>query len=292
MNGFARLHPFSIFLFYAAVIMGTVLSMNPVVCILSMTCGIIYRIVLKESGILRELLQYVAVIIMVTIMNMLLSHNGETVLFYINDNRITMDAAVYGIFSGIMIAAVIAWCRSLSTDLTEDKILYLMGNVSSDMALVLSMVMRFIPVYVRQAEKVSETYKVIDKNKEDNIISKIRSALRVYDSVLGYGIENSIDTADSMRARGYGCCRRTMYHRFSMGRTDIIYIALILADIVIYGVCMKNNIVSYSFYPTMDILGVGIKYMFFYVSFGTLVAVPLIEELKERIKWKFLISGI
>ncbi len=292
MSGFARLHPISIFLFYIMVIIGTVICTNPVISIISFMAAIIYRIVLKKAMVIKEILLYLGIVVITALFNMILSHNGQTVLFYLNDNRVTLEAAVYGFSSGIMIASVMAWCRSLSQDFTEDKILYLIGNISSDIALILSMVMRFIPLYKRQSVKVSEAYGVINDNENENIADRLKNKLRVYDSVLGFAIENSIDTADSMKARGYGCGKRTMFHRFSVNKTDIVYIVLIAVELFIYIFSIKNSTASYSFYPVIDKINMEKNYLIFYVSFAVMSAIPLIEEIKWRIKWKYLTSAI
>lgn len=291
MSGFSRLHPINLFLFYAVVITVTVLSMNPIIIIASFFGAVIYSIISKTVR-KKDIIIYVVLGVMILLINPLVSHNGNTVLFYLNDNRITYEAVLYGVFSAVEIITIIIWCKNLSNDLTEDKILYLLGNLSSDIALIISMVMRFIPMYKLQAEKVSNVYEVIERNEQKNILQKIASKIRIYDSVMLFGIENSIDTADSMKARGYGSGKRSMYHNFYWSLTNTIYIVITISYIGMYIISEINNIVGFYFYPCIGKIQINIITISVYTFTLLVFLLPTIEEVREKIKWKFLVSKI
>ena len=46
---------------------------------------------------------------------------------------------------------------------------------------------------------------------------------------MGWSLESAIDTADSMRSRGYGCAKRTSFQRYAMTGTDWLLLALEIA---------------------------------------------------------------
>lgn len=79
--------------------------------------------------------------------NPLFIHNGETVLFFMNDNPITLEAIIYGGVSSLMIVGVLLWCRCYGAILTTDKFLYLFGRLIPKLGLILSMAFRFIPLF-------------------------------------------------------------------------------------------------------------------------------------------------
>ncbi len=69
------------------------------------------------------------------------------------------------------------------------------------------MAVRFIPLFRRQAERVSLSQKAMGLYAGDNYMDKARGAARVFSILLTWSLENAIDTAASMRARGYGIKR-------------------------------------------------------------------------------------
>lgn len=87
--------------------------------------------------------------LLVAVTNPLFSHNGVTPLFYLNGNPVTLEAFVYGAAIAVMVVGVMLWCRCYSAVMTSDKFLYLFGRAIPKLALVLSMALRFIPMFKR-----------------------------------------------------------------------------------------------------------------------------------------------
>jgi energy-coupling factor transport system permease protein len=94
-------------------------------------------------------------------------------------------------------------------------------------------------------------------------------------------MEDSIDTADSMRARGYGAAKRTTFSRFRFAAHDTVSLVLLLALTAASIFFITNGSDAMRFYP--DIKGIclpGIilsRTPFCFVShaYGT----------EERLKW-------
>mgnify|MGYP000196489812 CR=1 FL=1 len=69
---------------------------------------------------------------MLAVMNPIFIHSGETILFFMNDNPVTLEALIYGTVSAGMLVGVLLWCKCYTTILTTDKFLYLFGKSSKD----------------------------------------------------------------------------------------------------------------------------------------------------------------
>ena len=93
--------------------------------------------------------------------NPIFVHNGETILFFMNDNPVTLEAFIYGGAASLMIVSVLLWCRCYSAVLTTDKFLYLFGKVIPKLGLILSMAFRFIPLFKYQIRKINQSQKTI-----------------------------------------------------------------------------------------------------------------------------------
>ena len=121
---------------------------------------------------------------------------------------------------------------------------------------------------------------------------KMGFALRNLSVLLTMSLENAIETADSMRARGYGQRRRTTFHLFRFDGRDARTLGLILA---VGGICILARSYGHGnmeFYPRMSpaILGPATYTMF--IFFAVLMFLPGILETKEAIKWRSCISKI
>lgn len=88
----------------------------------------------------------VPVLFLTMIINPLSNHRGVTVLFYLNDNAITLEAILYGLASAAMLVSVVMWFSCFNKIMTSDKIIYLFGRMIPVIALLLSMCFRFIPL--------------------------------------------------------------------------------------------------------------------------------------------------
>ncbi|MBD5137326.1 MAG: energy-coupling factor transporter transmembrane protein EcfT [Lachnospiraceae bacterium] len=274
MTGFKDFHPAILFFYYILVIFTTVITLNPVMVSLSLTGAVIYYGILSDrKDYIKSIIFYLLILMVISLTNPIFSHNGETVLIYINDNPITLESVIYGVFAGIMIVGIIFWCKCYEKVMTTDKFLYLFGRVIPKISITISMAIRFIPVFKRQAENVSDVQKIMGMEKK---YGKIRGRLRVYESVLGWAMENSVETADAMSARGFGLKKRTSYSIFRFGVWDVILAAFLFLYMVLFIIGMINGIYDFRYYPTADRPNINSIDIIFYLLHGVLVSIPFI----------------
>ena len=102
--------------------------------------------------------------------------------------------------------------------MTSDKFIYLFGKLIPAMSLILSMVLRFVPKFKNQIEKVSDAQKCIGRDVTNgNTLAKAKHGMKILSIMTTWALENSVETADSMKSRGYGLRGRT---NFSIYRFD------------------------------------------------------------------------
>ena len=105
---FATYHPAVNFIFFLFAIGITMFSMDPVFLFVTLVASWTWSILLNgKKGIKFNLIMTVPVIIVMAIINTLFTHNGATVLFYLNYNRITLEAFLFGIAGAVMISSVV-----------------------------------------------------------------------------------------------------------------------------------------------------------------------------------------
>lgn len=264
---------------------------NPVIISLSLIGGITCFICVKKKGKLNLTL-YLFMLILITIVNPLFSHNGKTELFFINNSAITLEAIIYGAVSGGMIVSVLIWFRSFSEVMTGEKLLYVLGRFTPKASLILSSAFRYIPLFKKQQEKTKMAQTAMGLYSSENLPDKLKSSSRVFSILTTWSFENAIDTADSMRARGYGLKGRTAFSLYKKRRSDTIFTAvnLFLSAASICFAAFGN--ISMSFYPSIVIPELKTTTLLCYISYAFLALLPSILELKEILKWKYLVSKI
>ena len=125
---------------------------------------------------------------------------------------------LYGAAAAVMLASVVLWFSSYNEVMTSDKFVYLFGRVIPALSLVLSMSLRFIPKFKAQMQTVSEAQACIGRDtKNGSVLRRVGNAVRIFSILVTWSLENAIETADSMRSRGYGLPGRTA---FSIYRFD------------------------------------------------------------------------
>lgn len=266
--------------------------MNPVLLAISLFGAILCFASRRQGEKDRSIPAFVGLFLLLALLNPLFHHNGVTVLFLINDNPITLEALFYGLTSSTMVIAVIFWFRSFSRMMTGDRLLYVFGKVSPKFALMLSMALRYIPLFARQARKIKDARRAMGAYEEENLWDSVRGGVKVFVSLAGWSLENGIVTADSMEARGYGSGRRTFFSRYVFGKKDWItlLIIIVLSGTVIAGKIM--GCLDFEFYPKAEGELFSKGALLSYACYFVLTILPLIDRIAEREKWKFLESKI
>ncbi len=284
MRAFKDCNPFAVAVYFVAVTGVTMFCSDPVINMISLLGSITVYQTYHGAKAMRMHAFALAVILASTIINPLVSHNGKTVLFILNDNPITLEATLFGVSSGLMIAAVMYWFSSFSFIMTSDRLLYIFGSLSPRLALLLSMTLRYIPLFKDQLRRVRNTQTALGLYDQDNIIDKARSEMRVFSVMVTWALENGIITADSMTARGYGIGKRTHFSVFKFALGDIL---LLVTSVLLLALSAVGiNGAGFGFYPEISLP----KGAYGYISFGVLCILPTVINMKEALRWKYLSS--
>lgn len=292
--GFKRFHPFSQLLYFVSVIVFPVFFMHPIILLIYFVTGIIYGFSLKYKNFFGKLKFIIPMFLLVAIINPMFSHGGVTVLCYLPDgNLLTFESIIFGIFAAVMMAGVMIWFFSVNDILTSDRIIFLFGRISPRLALLISMVLGFIPKLDRQLNEIKAAQYSLSRDiRYGSVFAKIKKGISVFLALIQWSLENSIDTADSMKSRGYGTGERTSFSRYKIMKWDIFFIsACIVLDIYIsfgaYGGYLDGKYYPSFVIPQSDIYSVSL-----YISFSLICIMPFIIDFKEETKWKSIMSKI
>ena len=265
---------------------------NPFISGAGLLSGFLYYLVKNGIRGLKNVLWIFIVPIVGAALNPLFMHNGVTVLFVLNDNPITLEAALFGLSSGIMIAAVLMWFASFNQIMTSDKLLYIFGTVSPKVALILSMTLRYIPLYKQQITKTNNAQKAMGLYKDENLIDKLKGGIRIFSVMVTWALENGVITADSMTARGYGIGKRSRFAIFKWEKQDYMLLGASLALLIASGVAGVTGRFSIEWYPKIIPAEGGVIAIVSLAAFAILCIIPDYLQIKEETRWRSLQSRI
>ena len=281
-NEFGKLHPTVNIIFYICVIGITIFQMQIGFIIISFIGALCLFLWLKGIRGLKYLLGIIVVFFLSAIMNPLFSHKGSTLLFYLfNGNPVTYESVVYGAMAALIICAMLLWFATFNHIITTDKLLAVVGYKMPKLSMMISMIFRFIPKYRKHSREVAEAYKALG-HKDKRLQEKIKTSMEVFSATTTWALENSIDTADSMKARGYGKKKRTNYNNYIFEARDVV-ILIVMSVCVAAVICfMSTGKVSTFYYPIIRIKGNYLAYFMWAIFCFSPVIINIVEEWKWR----------
>lgn len=295
-DGFAGYNPIVVFIYYMVVLGTTMFIMNPATISVALTGAAVYYLYIKKMEGIRLVSGLIPLLVIVALINGLFNHRGATLLFYLpGDNPFTVEAMIYGLFAGMMLAAVILWFGSFNQVFTPEKLLYVIGRRFPSLGMVICLVFTLVPGYRRQAGKISEARKALlgnEKYDSTNLgtgrLNKIKIALSDFDSLTGWALENSITRADSMRARGYGSGKRSHYSAFRFKRRDLLLLLAIFVSTTVFLERIATGGFKSSYYPWVEFRVDSLGMMAYII----LCLIPVIISIQEDLIWLRLKSKI
>ncbi len=231
--GISGVHPLTEFIAYIVLLLLISFSLNPY----SLGVILLGLIIIKP----RTFPVVLIVVTLTTIINPLVNHKGETFLFYLNDNIVTLESVIYGIVLGMQVSCLILAFKLMSDNMTSDKIISVTSYIAPPLALILSMAIRSLGRYTRKTGEVYRLQKSFAPG--GNFFHKIIILINTFSIMIGWILENSIETADSMVVRGYGSHRRTTYHNIRISIRDFLEILVIIGVFVLFLLTRPDTVI-------------------------------------------------
>ena len=285
---FYSYHPLVNLCYFVLVIGVAMFSTHPVFLGMILIVGFFYSALLKgRKAWMTNLFLVLSVLLVMTVINGVFTHNGVTVLFYLNGNRVTLEALAFGVASALLLSSVIIWFGCFQVIMSADKFIYLFGRVVPVLALTLSMIFRFIPLFQARFVEIHNGQRCMGRGGGP-WYRRVRQFFKEVSILISWSLEAYIETSDSMEARGYGLRGRTSFHLYRFSRRDgaALMAILVLGGIAVTG-CMLGKTSIY-YYPGIWIKPADIGFVITLVSYLALLALPAVIDIKGERKWKQL----
>ena len=292
---FAAYHPLVNLLYFSLVIGFSLVLTHPLAQVISLCCAVIYAVSINGKKSVLFLLKYCLPMVVITaFVNPAFNHEGKTMLLYFpNGNPLTLESILYGFSAGAMIITLIMWFSSFSRVMTTDKFIYLFGKVIPALSLVLSMSLRFVPKFKSQMMTVIDAQRSIGRDVSNgSILQRTKTAIHIFSIMITWSLENAIETADSMKSRGYGLKGRTAFSIYSFQERDkYTLIWLSFCGLFLVAGTMLDAF-GFRYFPDIRYAAFDMTTIPFYCVFTALCITPVILNYKEEKKWEDLVSEI
>ena len=292
-DAFSGYHPAINFLYFALVLLFSMCLMHPAYLAISLAGALAYDITLKGRKAVRfAVIGLLPMAALAALVNPAFNHEGATILTYLpSGNPLTLESMLYGVAAAVMLASVVLWFATYNEIMSSDKFVYLFGRVIPALSLVLSMVLRFIPKFKTQMQTVSEAQACIGRDtKNGSVFRRAGNAVKIFSIMVTWSLENAIETADSMRSRGYGLPGRTafsIYHFDDRDKSALVW--LIFCGTYIISGWMAGG-TYFRYYPTTKGIVFTPMTVSFMLVYLALVLTPVILDRKEDRQWQSLQS--
>lgn len=293
-DAFSSFHPLINMLYFALVIGCAMLLTHPACLGISLACGLAYSIYLNGKKAVRfNLLYMLPMFVAAALINPAFSHAGATILTYLpSGNPLTLESITYGIAAATMLATVISWFSCYSAVMTSDKFVYLFGRIIPSLSLILSMTLRFAPRFKAQLKVISTAQKCIGRDAASgSVFGRARNAITILSVMVTWALENAIETADSMKSRGYGLPGRTAFSIYRFDRRDRATLIIILICGVYIAIGRLMGGLYWRYFPTVRGVEAGVYHISLLCAYLAMCSAPMAINISEDIKWKAIRSG-
>lgn len=311
---FEDAHPVVGLLYFISIALFSMFVMHPVFVLIQVIASFVFGVCcVGWRTMLRSLRWQLPVLVLVSLSNPLFNRSGLTTLLTVGPIKIQLEALVYGLCMAGMLLSVLQWLSNAAAVLTEDKILGLGASRLPAVSLMVSMTAQLTPQLLRRSHQVSAAldacsaaavvYRPQDgpqehgtkttKNKNDDVqptpklakrLSRIKQ-VRIASVLMGWALEDSLERADAMRARGWGAkTKHSQYHLVRAQTSDYVWaVTLVFSILICLYICIAA-LQTWVFYPLMSHVVPWWGYAFFaYYAF-----LPSLVTLVQNAYWKSL----
>lgn len=257
-TAFDAMHP-AVPALYACITLGlTMAALHPV--LVAISCAGAFAYIACVRGLrsaVCALRWQIPVMLVIALVNPLFVRMGSTVVLELFGRPVFLESLLYGLAMAGMFVASVQWFAACSHMLTHDKVLALFGSAAPVVALMISMTMRLVPRFLRQGRTIAAVQDVARScfvaDGRAGLPARVADRLRQSSVLMGWAMEESLETADAMRARGWGARRRrTTYvpYRFTLCDAAAI-VLLVLGGAAVAWVAWRVT-APFAFYPQMS----------------------------------------
>lgn len=287
-NGFRGYHPYVQFCYYICVgILGMYFN-HPIFLITGLLLLVFVNMTHDGGKALRKMIPLLVIMSsLMIILNPFLVSRGTAILFYFRGKQVTLEALVYGITMAMFITIIFLMFVSFNLILNGNRFLYIFSKILPRSALLVMISIRFVPLLRRRLQEINMVQRLRGRSiTAGTVQQRARNGMLQIQILLTWSLEEAVQTADSMKARGFGLGKKTSYLHYQMEKRDrcwFLVLILLLIICILGGTLGYGKIIIYPELGTFQLFPID---WILLLCMMIIFAFPLIEEGREKLKWK------
>ena len=283
---FATFHPLAVLFYYSVLLVLASATKQPLLIVIVLFSSIIYSLLLygrKEtfSNILYDAL----VTLLIVLASAAFKHNGVTPLFFWNDQPVTKESLIWAMALGGLVTTISFVYRNAIHDLPMDKLLFVGRLIWPTLGMGLSMAIRFVPLCKERFYRMHAAQKTIGYYATASSFDRLVGWVKTFYEAVIWTFDQCFHKSDVMRARGYHLPHKTTFHLYSWHISDFVLVVSLATVMSVFFAIYPN--IAYYYFP--QIKEMQVPTIVLVVSL-IMALLPVMLELKERIKWHYYSS--
>lgn len=286
--GFNSVHPAVSFLYYIGLFLISMLFMHPYFLLAALLSVILLNFFHDRGKEIRKGAKfYIFIGVVILIINPLFSHRGATILFYLFDQPITLESIMFGFLMMLSIVTILIAFLSFNFIISEDKFIYLFSSFAPKTALLIMMAFRFVPLLKRRLIEITNVQKTRGISLVSGTIKqRAKAGMSILFILMTWSMEEALQTADSMKARGYGLGKRSSFYIYRFYKRDffcLIWFILLLFIFITQGIVGLGEL---EIYPQLEVLSLSNVENYLLILVLLFLFTPHFMEGREYFKWR------
>ena len=265
---------------FAGVVALSMLAVQPALVAVSLAGALAFSLLARGvAATVRGLAWQLPLLALVCLANPLFSASGSTLLLKLGPRSVYLESLAYGATMGAVRVAVVLGFEGAAAVLSQDGLLALAPRRARALPLLAGMVAQLVPQLLRRSGAARASLAACTAA---GARPSARDALmRTSSLLLCWSLEESLERADSMRARGWESGRpRACYRPERLCSRDVAALCGIAALLALAAACAWGLCARWRFYPRMG----GLGPWWAYVPPALLAALPAAAELLARLR--------
>ena len=269
---------------FAGILALTMFCVQPVLAAISLAGALAFSALVRGArATLAGLRWQLPMLALVCLANPFFSASGSTLLLRLGPVAIYLESLAYGAVMGMLMVAVILWFEGAAAVLTQDRLLGLAQGRATSVSLVVSMAAQLMPQMLRRARGVEASLAACTAaGPRPGLRERL---VRESGQLMGWALEDSLERADAMRARGWESgCARTSYRADMVRESDVAKLCGIVLAVAVCAFLAAAACSQWRFYPKMP----SLLAWWGYVPYAALMFLPAGAAAAERLRWRGL----
>lgn len=288
-NGFRGYHPYVAFCYYICTGVLFMVYNHPLFLIVGLLMLVLVNLSHDKGQALKKwTLPLILMGTIFTLMNPLLVSRGSHILFYLGNRQITLEAFIFGFSMALTVVAIIILFVSFNLILNGSKFLFIFAKVLPRSAFLIMLSIRFVPLLKVRFDEISAVQRMRGMTMTAGTVrERARNGMNMIQTLLTWSLEEAIQTADSMTARGYGGPSKSSYTLYKMTMRDWLWLSSLL---ILFILSILGSLLGYGQIVIYPELGTLAFYTLDWILLGSMIVItsfPLVVEGIEYAQWKF-----